>query len=320
MRIRIGACRTDVEVARLLPLTVSVAIAILAPASADARRDAAHTGDLAGVAHGQTDAAAAGGSQAGTAPNDGSCRAFVDARQSVLARCAPCGTPHIAVSPHQLPDSVVQATTGPEPAGSVVEMWTEMQDCTITINASVWASRHEDDESFQWFCDSMTHEVGHLFGHLDGDRRSVLDHISVPRWDEPQLQLGAAVPKRDASVRLAEDPQRNGRRVLKSARACPGGMEEPPGVARATQRRAPKPRRAEGSSARARCRERAAGLGRPLARQRVAGARGVRTHQACRRGCVHACGRTRFPRPTRGRSRRLNCPVGASTGHPPPVA
>lgn len=46
-------------------------------------------------------------------------------------------------------------------------MWTEVQNCTITINTSVWGSRHEDDEFFQWFCDSMTHEVGHLFGHLD---------------------------------------------------------------------------------------------------------------------------------------------------------
>ncbi len=47
-------------------------------------------------------------------------------------------------------------------------MWTEVPKCTITINASLWGSWQIDDGSFQWFCDAMTHEVGHLFGHLDG--------------------------------------------------------------------------------------------------------------------------------------------------------
>jgi hypothetical protein len=79
-----------------------------------------------------------------------------------------CGTPTIVTSPHQLPNSAYEAVASPEPADSVVEMWTEVQRCTITINASLWGSWREDDESFQWFCDSMTHEVGHLFGHLDG--------------------------------------------------------------------------------------------------------------------------------------------------------
>jgi hypothetical protein len=60
------------------------------------------------------------------------------------------------------------STTSPEPVSSVVEMWTEVQKCTITINASLWPSWHQDDEFFQWFCDAMTHEVGHLFGHPDG--------------------------------------------------------------------------------------------------------------------------------------------------------
>jgi len=79
-----------------------------------------------------------------------------------------CGTPAILTSPQQLPNSDFEKTTGPEPTDSVVEMWTEVQKCTITINASLWGSWRTDDESFQWFCDAMTHEVGHLFGHLDG--------------------------------------------------------------------------------------------------------------------------------------------------------
>ena len=114
-----------------------------------------------------------------------------------------CGTPHIAVSPHQLPDSAYEATTSPEPDGSVVEMWTEVQDCTITINASVWPSWHEDDEYFQWFCDSMTHEVGHLFGHLDAGQTnpSSIEYPflngtspnfdSVPECRDVTLQYGA---------------------------------------------------------------------------------------------------------------------------------
>jgi hypothetical protein len=78
-----------------------------------------------------------------------------------------CGTPTIATSPHQLPSSGYERVTSPEPAGSVVEMWTDVQTCTITINASLWPSWRQDDEFFQWFCDAMTHEVGHLFGHPD---------------------------------------------------------------------------------------------------------------------------------------------------------
>lgn len=79
----------------------------------------------------------------------------------------PCGAPTILTSAHQLPNSNYETVTSPEPKDSVVEMWTEVQRCTITINASLWPSWHLDDENFQWFCDAMTHEVGHLFGHLD---------------------------------------------------------------------------------------------------------------------------------------------------------
>jgi hypothetical protein len=78
-----------------------------------------------------------------------------------------CGTPTIVTSAHQLPSSNYEAVTSPEPANSVVEMWTEVQKCTITINTSLWPGWRQDDEYFQWFCDAMTHEVGHLFGHLD---------------------------------------------------------------------------------------------------------------------------------------------------------
>lgn len=78
-----------------------------------------------------------------------------------------CGTPTILTSTHQLSSFAYESTTSPEPKSSVVEMWTETQKCTITINTSLWPGWHQDDEFFQWFCDAMTHEVGHLFGHLD---------------------------------------------------------------------------------------------------------------------------------------------------------
>jgi hypothetical protein len=114
-----------------------------------------------------------------------------------------CGTPTIATSPQQLPNSVYETVTSPEPANSVVEMWTEVQKCAITINASLWPSWHADDESFQWFCDAMTHEVGHLFGHEDaGQTNAALitypflsgtspNFNSVPQCKHVSLQYGA---------------------------------------------------------------------------------------------------------------------------------
>jgi hypothetical protein len=114
-----------------------------------------------------------------------------------------CGTPTILTSAHQLPDSAYESTTSPEPASAVVEMWTETQKCTITINTSLWPGWHEDDEFFQWFCDAMTHEVGHLFGHADGgqtDPASITypflsstsaNFDSVPECRAVTLQYGA---------------------------------------------------------------------------------------------------------------------------------
>jgi hypothetical protein len=114
-----------------------------------------------------------------------------------------CGMPTILTSTRQLPGSAYESTTGPEPKSSVVEMWTETQRCTITINASLWPGWRQDDEFFQWFCDAMTHEVGHLFGHPDGgqtDPASITypflssaspNFNSVPECQAVTLQYGS---------------------------------------------------------------------------------------------------------------------------------
>jgi hypothetical protein len=108
-----------------------------------------------------------------------------------------CGTPMIRTSSAQLPSSAYESTTSPEPKSSIVEMWTETQKCTITINASLWPGWHQDDEFFQWFCDAMTHEVGHR-----------IDHLSIPQLEQSQLRLRPRVPGSHAAIRLRENSRR----------------------------------------------------------------------------------------------------------------
>jgi hypothetical protein len=195
-------------VARILPLTVGAAIALLAPASADAHRDAAHTGHLSRVAHGQTDAPAADARGPVRHPTTNPVALSLKLAERYWHGVPSCGVPHIAISPHQLPNSVYEATTSPEPDGSVVEMWTELQNCTITINASVWTSWHEDDEYFQWFCDSMTHEVGHLFGHLDAGETNPAS-ITYPFLDGTSPNFNSVPQCRNVMLRYGSEQIRN---------------------------------------------------------------------------------------------------------------
>ena len=128
-----------------------------------------------------------------------------------------CGPPTIATAPHQLPNSAYEPVSGPEPENSVAVMWTEVQTCKITINMSVWGSWHQDDESFQWFCDAMTHEVGHLFGELDGgqtDPSSITYPLlsttspnldSVPECRNVTLHYGAEVIRDGATIHPAPE-------------------------------------------------------------------------------------------------------------------
>jgi hypothetical protein len=120
-----------------------------------------------------------------------------------------CGTPTIVTAAHQLPNSEYESTTGPEPSNSVVEMWTEVQKCTITINASIWTGWQQDDESFQWFCDAMTHEVGHLFGQLDGGQTN-RSSITYPFLSEASPNFNAVPECKDVALRYGSEEIRNG--------------------------------------------------------------------------------------------------------------
>jgi hypothetical protein len=119
-----------------------------------------------------------------------------------------CGTPTLAHSSHQLPNSAYESTTSPEPTDSVVEMWTEVQHCTITINASLWGSWRQDDESFQWFCDAMTHEVGHLFGHLDSGQTNPAS-ITYPFLDGTSPNFNSVPECRSVTLQYGSEQIRN---------------------------------------------------------------------------------------------------------------
>jgi hypothetical protein len=146
--------------ARLL-LPVILATTLLLPATAGAHGDRSHHSHVPSATRRQAGA----GVPASSTTNP--VALSLKLAERYWHHVPACGTPTIVTSAHQLPNSEYETVTSPEPKDSVVEMWTEVQKCTITINASLWPSWHQDDESFQWFCDAMTHEVGHLFGHLD---------------------------------------------------------------------------------------------------------------------------------------------------------
>jgi hypothetical protein len=196
------------EMARFLPLTAALAFALLAPAAADADRGAAHTGHRSPAAGRQAKPAAADAHSRARLPTTNPVVLSVQLAERYWHGAPSCGTPHIAISPHQLPNSIYEATSSPEPSGSVVEMWTEVQTCTITINASVWPNWHEDDEFFQWFCDSMAHEVGHLFGHLDSGQTNP-SSITYPFLDATSPNFDSVPQCRDVTLRYGSQEIRN---------------------------------------------------------------------------------------------------------------
>ena len=50
--------------------------------------------------------------------------------------------------------------------------------CTITLDSEVWPNWQGMDDNYQEYCDVMTREVGHLFGH--GDESTDMASIEYP--------------------------------------------------------------------------------------------------------------------------------------------
>jgi Ni/Co efflux regulator RcnB len=195
--------------ARLL-LPIVLAAMLLAPASAGAHTGRSHRARVSNTTRRQTSttrrqasAAMAEARKRTHRPTTNPVALSLGLAERYWHGVPACGTPKIVTSAHQLPNSDYESVTSPEPADSAVEMWTEVQTCTITINASLWRGWHQDDEFFQWFCDAMTHEVGHLFGHLDSGQTNpssitypFLDGTSpnfnsVPQCRSVTLQYGS---------------------------------------------------------------------------------------------------------------------------------
>lgn len=168
--------------ARLLIILILAAVLAL-PASADANGRRPRERHVSNATHQPRSAASAVAPTPTRDPSTNPVALALTLAERYWHGTPACGKPVILTSPHQLPNAAYERVTSPEPTDSVVEMWTEVQRCTITINASLWGSWQVDDDSFQWFCDAMTHEVGHLFGHLDsGQTNSLL--ITYPFLSE----------------------------------------------------------------------------------------------------------------------------------------
>jgi len=162
-----GGSPQHLDMARLL-LAVGLAAGLLAPASAGAGGLPAQRSHVFSTTQRHASAAMPAAHKSTRHATTDPVALALQLAERYWRGAPACGAPAILTSPHQLPNSDYETVTSPVPQNSVVEMWTEVQKCTITINASIWGSWRQDDESFQWFCDAMTHEVGHLFGQLDG--------------------------------------------------------------------------------------------------------------------------------------------------------
>ncbi len=200
-------------------MTTVLAVALLLPASAAAHVRRPH------ASHTTAPQTSAGVAKARIRPTTNPVALALKLAERYWHGAPRCGTPAVVMSPHQLPNSAYEPTTSPEPANSVVEMWTEVQRCTITINASQWGSWHEDDESFQWFCDSMTHEVGHLFGHLDGGQTDP-SSITYPFLNGTSPNFDSVPECRAVTLQYGPEEIRDGKRfAVTKGRPLAGAIE-----------------------------------------------------------------------------------------------
>jgi hypothetical protein len=84
-----------------------------------------------------------------------------------------CGGHDPIVYTAAVPSVPLEANAGPanaavEDGEQVIQAWAAYGDptCTIHLNPAIWDEGMEY-ASFQYFCDVITHEIGHFFGHLD---------------------------------------------------------------------------------------------------------------------------------------------------------
>jgi hypothetical protein len=187
--------------------TVVIAAALAVPASAVAGGQRVHHARVS-VTTRQGSAAMAPAHRSVGHPNTNPVELALRLAERFWGGVPACGTPTVLSSPHQLPNADYERTTSPEPANSIVEMWTEVQKCAITINTSIWESWHQDDESFQWFCDAMTHEVGHLFGHPDGGQTNA-SSITYPFLDEASPNFNSVPECRGVTLHYGLQEIRN---------------------------------------------------------------------------------------------------------------
>lgn len=73
---------------------------------------------------------------------------------------------------------------------------------------SVWGSWHQDDASFQWFCDAMTHEVGHLFGELDAGQTNPFS-ITYPLLSTTSPNLNSVPECRNVTLHYGAEEIRD---------------------------------------------------------------------------------------------------------------
>jgi hypothetical protein len=91
------------------------------------------------------------------------------ARAEAYWQAKPCGGKFTITEGHPpaaLEGGVAQPSL--EDGGAEAQAWTDVASCSITLNVNQW--RHATEAlNFHWFCDLVTHELGHLppLDHLD---------------------------------------------------------------------------------------------------------------------------------------------------------
>ncbi len=65
------------------------------------------------------------------------------------------------------------------------QMWAHLGSCAFTIDTYYWPSWEYDDYNYQWFCDGITHELGHL---------APLDHSDVGQHDPASIEYPLLEP------------------------------------------------------------------------------------------------------------------------------